>query len=104
MASTQAASFAAAAPLSIAAAAVSRAVPLLERSTAEYTRQRKCFSCHHQTMGVLALLAAREGGVAVNEENLQAIVDAFLSTPFAGGRHEQRVAKIRQLERATPPR
>jgi ribose 5-phosphate isomerase B len=34
----------------------------------------------------------------------QAIVDAFLSTPFAGGRHEQRVAKIRQLESPVPSR
>ena len=34
----------------------------------------------------------------------QAIVDAFLSTPFAGGRHEQRVAKIRQLEFPVPSR
>ena len=28
-----------------------------------------------------------------------AIVDAFLATPFAGGRHEQRITKIGQLER-----
>ena len=32
----------------------------------------------------------------------RAIVDAFLSTPFAGGRHERRIAKIRQLEPAPP--
>ena len=36
-------------------AAVAKALPLLEKSTAEYPHQRDCFSCHHQAVPVLAL-------------------------------------------------
>ena len=37
-------------------------------------------------------------GRFVAPETNEAILDAFLSTPFAGGRHEARVAKIMALE------
>ncbi len=53
----------------------------------------------HNDLNVLTL-----AGRQLAPDAAQAIVDAFLSTSFAGGRHEQRVAKIRQLEQATPPR
>ena len=42
----------------------------------------------------IVTVSARFVPVAVNEE----IVDAFLSTPFAGGRHAARVAKISAAE------
>jgi ribose 5-phosphate isomerase RpiB len=38
------------------------------------------------------------GARLLNEEDAFKIVDTFLKTPFAHGRHEGRVAKIMQLE------
>src|SRR5262245_7995378 len=53
-------------------AAVTRSLPLLEKSSAEYTRKQTCFSCHHQTLPVLAIAAARGAGLQVDEANFQA--------------------------------
>jgi ribose 5-phosphate isomerase B len=47
----------------------------------------------HNDVNVLALAGRQLAPAAA-----AAIVDAFLSTPFAGGRHDRRIAKIRQLE------
>ena len=52
----------------------------------------------HNDLNVLTL-----AGRQVAPDAAAAIVDAFLSTPFAGGRHEPRIAKIRELERDTAP-
>lgn len=43
----------------------------------------------HNNLNVLAL-----GARLTPPETARAVLDAFLDTPFAGGRHEQRVAKI----------
>lgn len=53
-------------------AAVKKALPLIEKSAAEYRNQRGCFSCHHQALPVLALAAARRSGFAIDEKNYQA--------------------------------
>jgi ribose 5-phosphate isomerase B len=37
-------------------------------------------------------------GRFVEESDNEAIIDAFLNTPFAGGRHAERLAKIAELE------
>lgn len=47
----------------------------------------------HNDLNVLAL-----GARLTSPDVARAILDAFLDTPFAGGRHEQRVAKIHQAE------
>jgi hypothetical protein len=52
--------------------AATRALALLEKSTAEYLRHRSCFSCHHQALPVLALAEARKRGLAVDEKNWKA--------------------------------
>jgi len=64
-----------------ARAAVERAIPLIEKGAAGYTRQRGCFSCHHQAMGVFTLTLARERGYRVDEKVLAGQVahtEAFL--------------------------
>ncbi len=50
--------------------AVTKSITLLEKSAAEYLVQRKCFSCHHQAMHVLAFTAAKERGFAVNDKEI----------------------------------
>jgi ribose 5-phosphate isomerase B len=50
-------------------------------------------SREHNDANVLAI-----GARLLKEEDAFKIVDTFLNTPFAHGRHEQRVAKIMQLE------
>lgn len=49
----------------------------------------------HNDANVLTL-----GGRFLEESVAQKIIDKWLSTPFAGGRHGKRVEKISQIERA----
>ena len=44
---------------------VIRSLALLAKSAQTYTEQRTCFSCHHQTLAVLALQQARGQGFEV---------------------------------------
>jgi ribose 5-phosphate isomerase B len=62
-----------------------RAANCLTEDMARLARQ-------HNNANVLAL-----GERLVSLETAKAILEAFLSTPFEGGRHEQRVAKIHSL-------
>lgn len=50
-------------------------------------------SREHNNANVLAI-----GARTLNEDTAFRIVDRWLSTPFAGGRHEARVAKISKIE------
>lgn len=50
--------------------AVKRALPLIEKSSAEYLEQRTCFSCHHQGLSLIVLPEVRKRGFAINEKNL----------------------------------
>jgi ribose 5-phosphate isomerase B len=68
----------------------------------------RCALCHdlrtvlnsreHNDANVLAL-----GAGSVNPGLARRMVDVWLRTPFAGGRHERRVAKIMELERHGRP-
>jgi ribose 5-phosphate isomerase B len=49
----------------------------------------------HNDANVLTL-----GARLMDERNAFQILDAWLSTPFAGGRHQRRVDKISEIERA----
>ncbi len=52
-------------------------------------------SREHNGANVLCL-----GSGSIDEETARQIVDAWLTTPFGGGRHGRRVDKIRALERS----
>jgi hypothetical protein len=52
-------------------AAVAKSLPLLEKSSTEYTVHRQCFSCHHQALPVLALSTAQGRGFPVSGDGLQ---------------------------------
>jgi hypothetical protein len=52
-------------------AAVTRGLPLLVKSAAQYTEHRQCFACHHQALPVLALTAAKSRGFDVAGEAIE---------------------------------
>ena len=41
---------------------------LVRKAAENYPANRDCFSCHHQTLPVLAIVAARAAGVEVDED------------------------------------
>lgn len=48
-------------------AAVERGLPLVEQAAARYPQHRQCFSCHHQTLPMLAAVAARSSGLPIDQ-------------------------------------
>lgn len=56
-----------------ARAAVTRAMPILQRSTASFASQRACVSCHHNSLAVLTLRMARQRGFNVDSTTLDAV-------------------------------
>ena len=52
-------------------AAVVKSLTLLEKSAATHTEHRKCFSCHHQALPVLAFTTAKAHGFKVNDKEIQ---------------------------------
>ena len=53
----------------------------------------------HNDANILTL-----GGRVLDENTAFKIIDLWLSTPFAGGRHARRVEKIAEIERVEVPR
>lgn len=60
-------------------------------ASTEYEAQ---YSREHNNANVLAL-----GARIIDEPKAMTIIDKWLSTPFAGGRHQRRVDKIMAIER-----
>ena len=52
----------------------------------------------HNNANILAI-----GARTTPAETIESIVRTFLTTPFEGGRHQQRLDKIARLESASPP-
>ncbi len=48
--------------------AVTGGLRALEKGTLNYAEQRSCFTCHHQTLPLLAQATARKHGFKINEE------------------------------------
>ena len=53
--------------------AVTRALPVLQRSAAEFVAKRACFSCHHNALPILTLHLASDRGFAVDSAVLKAV-------------------------------
>jgi hypothetical protein len=53
--------------------AISRALPILQRSANEFVSKRACVSCHHNILPVLALHMAAERGFAIDDSVLKAV-------------------------------
>ena len=56
------------APAHTARAAVERSLPLLQRNDVEFMRKSGCVSCHHNTLTAMTVAAARQSGIAVDDQ------------------------------------
>jgi N-acyl-D-amino-acid deacylase len=69
-------------PADLVRDAVEKGLIRLEKGSANYLEHRQCFSCHHQALSVLPLVAARQRGFTVNAAHLKKqiafTVDSFL--------------------------
>jgi len=54
-------------------AAITRALPLLQKSAAEFSSQRSCFSCHHNGLSILTLRLAGERGFRIDSKTLSVV-------------------------------
>jgi len=73
-------------------AALKLGVPLVEKAAGRYPEHRKCFSCHHQTLPMLAVNSARAAGVAGDEATLTAQAE-FTHKSFATELDDLRAGK-----------
>src|SRR5947209_2941844 len=46
--------------------ALTLGLPVVQTAAARYPEHRKCFSCHHQTLPILAISAILDSGIAVD--------------------------------------
>jgi N-acyl-D-amino-acid deacylase len=51
--------------------ALDRALPLIQQAAANYPKHRHCFSCHHQTLPMLALVTAKKNKRTIDKKLLQ---------------------------------
>jgi len=65
------------------------------RAAVAWSVETARLAAEHNKANVLCL-----GGRQFNSRQIQAMVKAWLSTPFGGGRHERRVKKIMALEKS----
>ena len=54
---------------------IERGLRLVEKAAASYSENRDCFSCHHQTLPMLAMIEAAEFGIGLDEKLLQQQAD-----------------------------
>jgi hypothetical protein len=55
-------------------AALERAIPPLQKSLATYAEKRDCFSCHNQTIPLIALKLAHSRGFEIDEEAFEGAI------------------------------
>ena len=55
--------------------AATRAVSLIERTSAKFLKTRECFTCHTQTLSVMVLRDARQIGIPIDEQNFKLQVE-----------------------------
>src|SRR5262245_36662561 len=60
--------------------AIEKAIKRIEAGLTSYPSHRKCFSCHHQAVGVMSLTAAKERGFTVDAALIKNAVDFSLKT------------------------
>jgi hypothetical protein len=78
--------------------AIDKALPPLQRSAAAFVKQRACFSCHHNGLGVLTMRMARDRGVHIDDALLAAVEE---KTWKSGGTFDE-VFQARNVNDPTP--
>lgn len=63
--------------------AIQKGLVRVEAAARNYPEHRQCFSCHHQTMPVVAMVAAEKAGLEIDREVLDETL-AFTEEDFAG--------------------
>jgi ankyrin repeat protein len=56
-----------------ARSAVTRALPVLQRSAATFVAQRACVSCHHNALAIMTLRLAHQRGVDIDATTLESV-------------------------------
>lgn len=64
------------------AKALERGLPLVTGAAMRYPEHRRCFSCHHQALPMLTIVAGRRAGIAANKDVLDAQAE-FTHASFA---------------------
>lgn len=67
--------------------AVSTGLAVVQKAAANYPNHRDCFSCHHQTLPILAMVSARDAGLPIDAVLLQSQAEFSLDS-FTGKRAE----------------
>lgn len=70
--------------------AIKKGLDVLQKAARNYPEHRQCFSCHHQTMPVLAMVVAREAGFEIDEELLDS------QAKFSHDTFRERQGRLRQ--------
>ena len=55
--------------------AISRGLAIVQKAAKNYPEHRQCFSCHHQTLPLLAIREAQQAGLATEKEVAGVIAD-----------------------------
>src|SRR5262249_13959938 len=72
------------------AQALERGLPIVQKAAANYPMHRDCFSCHHQTLPMLAMVSIRGRGPSIDEKLLKSQAE-FSHATFQ--RHIKQVKK-----------
>jgi N-acyl-D-amino-acid deacylase len=62
---------------------LTRGLPIIQKAAANYPKNRQCFSCHHQTLPILAMVTARDRHLSIDDQLLQAQAE-FTHLSFQG--------------------
>jgi len=63
--------------------AVRRGLEIVQTAAGNYPEHRQCFSCHHQTLPLLAMTSAKRAGIPIDDSLRQEVV-RFTRKSFAG--------------------
>jgi N-acyl-D-amino-acid deacylase len=60
--------------------AIEKALSRIDRGSNNYTKQRNCFSCHHQALPIMSMSSARKRGFAISADTIKKQVEFSLKT------------------------
>lgn len=76
----------------VVAKAIHNGLANVQQAAAKYSKRRNCFSCHHQTLPMLAMVTARSHGLQVDDALLKSQAEFSVSS-FRGHEADMRLGK-----------